>query len=111
MAYEILADSTAWLPNDSENLAHFLDTETGKRLLPQLAGHCPVLLDKGDVNAILIRSGEVRAWTGMIESLLNLAHPAPVVNMNPATEYPELTNDAAWNDGQRIETEDQKPPQ
>lgn len=103
---EIIADASAWLSTDAENLARFLETETGKRLIPKLVDSCPALLDKGDINAILIRSGEVRAWSGMIESLLLLAHskagnegPPP-----PTTEYPPLTDDRAWDDGQKLES-------
>jgi len=99
---EILASDGEWIQTDAENLARFLESDTGKRLLPKLAEHCPVLFDKGDINAILIRSGEVRAWTGMIESLLALAHPVPETATKNATEYPPLTDDAAWNDGQRL---------
>jgi hypothetical protein len=100
---EILARSDDWTPNDSDNLAKFLETDTGKRLIPNLVQHCPALLDKGETNAILIRNGEVRAWNGMIESLFVLAHPpAPTAAPN-ATEYPALEDDKAWNDGQKLE--------
>lgn len=114
MAYEIFANADAWLATDAENLAKFLETDTGKRLIPQLAGHSPALLEKGHINAILIRSGEVRSWTGMIETLLMLAHPAPDTSNRPINEYPPLTDDKAWNDGQRLDeagfpTETPKP--
>ena len=107
---EILASAGDWIQTDAENLARFLESDTGKRLLPKLAEHCPVLLDKGHINTILIRSGEVRAWTGMIEALLYLAHPAPETATTNATEYPPLTDDTAWNDGQKlVETQTENP--
>lgn len=99
---EILANPSDWTPNDEQNLAAFLETETGKRLIPELTKSFPALMDGGDINAILIRSGEVRAWTKMIEALLLLAHPTPPVS-RPVTEYPALEDDKAWNDGQKLE--------
>jgi len=98
---EILAKPTDWIPNDSENLAAFLETETGKRLIPELAKGIPMLREGGEINSILIRSGEVRAWNRMIETLLNLAHPEPVTTPTP-NEYPPLEDDAAWKDGLRL---------
>lgn len=106
---EIIAAPSDWLATDSENLARFLETETGKRLLPRLVEHAPALLASGDVNAILIRSGEVRAWTRLAETLLGLAHPEPPAKPQ-APEYPALTDDAAWNDGLRLESDNPQPP-
>jgi len=98
---EILANPSDWTQIDSENLAKFLETETGKRLIPKLVEQVPVLLDGGEINRILIRSGEVRAFNQMVESLLVLAHP-PVPQQNPVNEYPPLEDDRAWGDGQRL---------
>ncbi len=108
---EILANDKDWLPTDAENLAKFLESETGKRLIPKLVEHCPTLLDQGETNAILIRNGEVRAWTGMIESLLTLAHPIGTINTQTITEYPPLTDDKAWNDGQKLEEQESSTTQ
>jgi hypothetical protein len=98
---EILANPNDWIANDSENLAAFLNTETGKRLIPKLAEGIPTLLEGGDTNNILIRSGEVRAWNKTIETLLTLAHPEPPANPL-STEYPSLDDDQAWADGQKL---------
>lgn len=106
MALEILANTGDWLPTDAENLARFLETDTGKRMLPKLVDHCPTLLGKGDTNEILIRSGEVRAWTATVEAMLSLAHPPPPTPTNNVTEYPPLTDDTAWNDGQKLEAQE-----
>jgi hypothetical protein len=98
---EILANPNDWIANDAENLAAFLETETGKRLIPKLVENIPVLHEKGETNSILIRSGEVRAWTRLVETLLFLAHPAPPAAPQ-VSEYPALEDDAAWKDGQKI---------
>jgi hypothetical protein len=109
---EVLAKETDWLPTDSENLAAFLETATGKRLIPALVQGMPSLLAGGDVNAILIRSGEVKAFQSVVESIVLLAHP-PAPLAPPNTEYPRLEDDKAWNDGQSLasETAPKKTPE
>lgn len=99
---EIIARPSDWTQIDAENLAKFLETETGKRLIPKLVENVPTLLDGGDTNRILIRSGEVRSFTQMVESLMNLAHPPPPMPQQ-VSEYPAPENDAAWNDGQKLD--------
>lgn len=101
---EILANPSDWTQFDAENLAKFLETETGKRLLPKLVETKPELLASGDINSILIRSGEVRAFDKMLNDMLLLAHP-PAPMAQPVSEYPPLTKDEAWNDGQKLEPE------
>jgi hypothetical protein len=98
---EIVANIMDWTTVDEQNWAHFLDTDTGKRLIPKLLESTPALLATGEINAILIRSGEVRGIQEIARMMLDLAHPqvkvAPVAN-----EYPALDADDAWNDGQRL---------
>lgn len=106
---EIPARVTDWLPTDEENLAKFLETETGKRLIPRLVSDMPLLLAGGDTNSILIRSGEVRAYQAFMETLVTLAHPAAVEASVNITEYPPLHDDRAWADGQKLEPT--TPPQ
>lgn len=98
---EILAKADEWVPStDAENLAKFLDTDTGKRFLVQLADGAPLLLAEGDVNAILIRSGEVRSFHSVIQLIVALAHPsAPPAASGPTSEYPAPEDDKHWNDG------------
>jgi hypothetical protein len=102
---EILANADEWTTTDEERLAEFLETPTGKRLIPALLKDSPELLKGGEINAILIRSGEVRAYQAMVESLLLMAHPPRHVSHTEPTNYPALENDAAWNDGQKITPE------
>lgn len=106
---EIVASALDWTTNDEEQLAKFLDTETGKRFLPKLMELVPGLLPSGDVNAILIRSGEVRGYGEVARTILTLAHP-PARSAIPesANHYPKLDDDTAWADGQKLEPE--KPP-
>lgn len=98
---EYLARPDEWIAPDSENLAKFLDTDTGKRLLSELSKGCPELLVSGDTNAIMIRTGEVRAFSRMIEQLLLLAHP-PAPSPSHDDAYPALTDDSKWADGQKL---------
>jgi hypothetical protein len=99
---EIHASENEWIHTDSENWAAFLETGTGKRLIPEVVRAFPELLASGDVNAILIRSGEVRAYQRIVDLLLTLAHPPVVPSFAAPNEYPRLEDDAAWNDGQKI---------
>lgn len=107
---EIIATDSDWIFTDAERLATFLDTDTGKRLIAKLVDTAPPLLASGDVNAILIRSGEVRGISGMIQTLMALAHPAPPSPSSSDT-HPPLEDDAAWNDGQKLEPVVSQPTQ
>ena len=91
-----------WTSVDEENWAKFLDSETGKRLLPKLLEETPLLLAKGDINEILIRSGEVRGVQTIARTLLDLAHPQQRVTP-VAGEYVPLEADHLWNDGQTLD--------
>jgi hypothetical protein len=106
---EIIANDKDWLPTDEAALAAFLETATGRRLIPALMANAPGLLPGGEINAILIRSGEVRACQTMIETLLLLAHPPVSASRDSQANYPALEDDEAWKDGQKLEVP--KPPQ
>lgn len=105
---EILANETDWAANDEQNFAAFLETPTGRRFIPALARTAPSLLEKGHINAILIRSGEVRAFANVIEAIVLLAHP-PAPLPQQQTQYPALEDDAAWGDGQKLATDSSTP--
>jgi hypothetical protein len=103
---EISANPLDWTSNDEENLAKFLDTETGKRFIPKLIETAPSLLNRGHVNAILIRSGELRGYQEVVRSILVLAHPAPKPAA-PESEYPLLEDDRHW-EGEKLNPETPK---
>lgn len=101
---EIVASALDWTSIDEENLAKFLDSETGKRFLPKLLETTPTLLATGDVNAILVRSGEVRGFQQIVRDILSLAHPQSRASdvTPPANDYPPPEDDRHWNDGQKL---------
>jgi hypothetical protein len=103
---EVYARETDWIHTDEEALAAFLETPTGKRLLPKLTEVMPKLLGAGDTNAVLIRSGEVRAYQEVISTIISLAHPSEIPKGDSQTSknYPNPEDDAAWNDGQNLIT-------
>lgn len=94
---EIVTDSLPWSSDDEFRWNAFLQTETGKRLIPKLAERLPTLLDGGDVNRVLIRSGETRGFQQAVAVLLELTHSPPPP---PKTEisYPPLDSDEHWPD-------------
>jgi hypothetical protein len=110
MPIEIVAKATDWLHTDQEHWAAFLETETGKRLLPTLAESAPQLLAEGDINKVLIRSGEVRGYQSVLKDLILLAHPSAQVEPSTTTEYPPLTDDSKWNDGNKLTPETKPEP-
>lgn len=106
---EIIAGALDWTQVDSERLAAFLDSETGKRFIPKLVENAPPLYEGGDTNKILIRSGQVLGFQIIVREIISLAHPPPPSPMNPPPQYADLTDDAAWNDGQKLQPEPPKP--
>jgi hypothetical protein len=101
---EIVAEQLDWTIIDIENWNRFLNTETGRRLIPKVLEATPALLATGDTNAILIRSGEHRGIQLAITQLIGLTHAMPEVKTELANDsYPALENDAAFNDGLKFE--------
>ena len=100
---EITTDSLPWDSDDVANWNAFLNTKTGKHLIPKVAEIVPELLGSGDINVILIRSGEVRGFQEAIRQLLALTR----VNTGPVPQdlpsYPPLENNAYW-EGDKLET-------
>jgi hypothetical protein len=99
-----------WTSSDATALKNFLATQTGRRLLAQLASEKPVLLGAGETNSILIRCGEARQHDDLLGKLINLAGGAleePTTDPT-AQAYPPLTDDEAWADGQKINPETQE---
>lgn len=84
-------------------LRAFLDSPAGSRFFPQLVDHVPPLLDGTDVNKALVRMGEVRGWQAALQAIITLAYPPAPPEKDP-TSYPDPTDDSAWNDGQKLDT-------
>lgn len=91
--------------DDSLALRAFLRTSAGERLIPKLAESLPALLAEGDVNKILIRSGELKGAQEVIKNIVALAFPPAEFSSPTNTNYPDLTNDAAWEDGAKVQTQ------
>lgn len=107
---EITSTPLEWTSDDALNFRAFLKTQSGSRLLPKAAESTPALLPEGDINRILIRSGEVRGFQAVIQTLLSLAYPtAEPENTAGNTNYPDLTDDRSWDDGNKIETATPSP--
>jgi hypothetical protein len=98
---EIIAGPLDWTSNDEQNLSRFLDTNTGKRLIPRLAEMAPILLGKGETNEVLIRMGEFKGRQETLRDLLILSHAQPG-SVQQSSEYIAPEDDAAWNDGQTL---------
>lgn len=95
-------ESLLWNSEDTSILRQFLESRTGSKLVAVLAESAPVLLDGGHANKTLVRNGELRGYQSALRELLALANPPPLPTKNP-TEYPDLTDDDAWQDGHKIQ--------
>ena len=87
-----------WTSEDIEHFRAFLKTETGSRMLPKLMESSPVLLGKGDVNEILIRSGELRGFQQAAQAFLALTVYPPPPAPPSAVAYPPLDADEHWEE-------------
>lgn len=106
---QIVNELLPWSDNDAANWKAFLNTLTGQRLLPKIAENVPELLGAGQLNDILIRTGEVRGWQFSIRELLQLTSPPKPETRKEPDAYPDPTDDSKWEDGQKIELP--QPPQ
>lgn len=92
-----------WDSDDTAAWNAFLRTRTGQRLIPKALEAAPQLLSSGDTNAILVRNGQVLGFTDAARTLLFLANPPPEPKSD-SSAYPDPTNDAAWDDKQKLTT-------
>lgn len=86
-----------WDSNDAKALKDFFASDIGRKVLTFLSDAMPLLLDGGDVNKTLVRSGEVKGFSLAVDTLLSLTthKPSPL----PKTQtYPDLDDDSAWED-------------
>jgi len=94
---EIVANKLDWLATDEINLAAFLETPTGQRFIPKLLEEAPQLLQKGDRNEILIRSGLVLGYQQVAQTILALAHPSPkTTGLETTDTHPSLDDGTKW---------------
>jgi len=102
---EITNEFLAWSSDDEAKWNNFLNSETGRRLIPKLAESAPALLDGGHANKTLVRNGELRGFQIALRELINLSHaqPLPPQHISP---YPALEDDKSWSDGEKLD-----PPQ
>lgn len=91
-----------WDPEDTAIFAGFLNSVTGRRLIPKILEAAPTLLDGGDVNKTLVRNGEFRGFSEAVRTLLSLQTSTPKQKPDPSA-YPSPEDDVAWADGQRLQ--------
>ena len=94
LEWDDVEDRTIW--------RQFLESRTGRRVIPKVLETCPALLPGGDSNNILIRSGEVRGFQMVLQALIALSEPEVKQKSEAPTAYPALDDDAAWADGKKV---------
>jgi hypothetical protein len=104
---EVTNQSLDWDSEDQAQWRQFLQSRAGQRLIPKAAEIMPRPLRTGDATAALIRSGEVLGYQDAISNFLALAFPPPMPEKR-SDEYPALTDDSAWDDGQTIKAPETK---
>lgn len=100
---EITNENLPWDAEDAAIFAGFLQTVTGRRLVPKLFENAPVLLDGADVNKTLVRNGEFRGFSEAVRNFLSLQTVVPETKSDTHESYPSPENDSAWNDGQTLQ--------
>lgn len=86
-----------WNSDDASNLKNFLASKTGERLLVHLGESVPELLSSGEINAILIRSGEVKGGSTLLAQLVSLTVETPESLTPVKSAFPDLDDESAWN--------------
>lgn len=95
---EVTQQPLDWTSDDVLNWQKFLTSQTGSRLIPRVLEFIPDLLAKGDINEILIRSGEVRGWRNCIGQLLFLTSVVKSsTDSAKQSNFPPLDEDLAWS--------------
>lgn len=97
-----ISNDLEWDSNDIAALKNFLQTKTGLRFIPKILEHVPTLLSGGEVNALLVRNGEVRGFSMAVQTLIALTSPPPLPTPPEPSAFPSLTDDSAWSDGQNL---------
>lgn len=100
---EVTSEGLPWDSNDRIAWRNFLSSQAGTRLIPKILESVPSLLPSGDVNAVLIRSGEVRGFQSAIQTALYLISELPTQKLEQVA-YPPPEDDRQWDDGQKLTT-------
>jgi hypothetical protein len=89
----------SWDSTDAGILQIFFETPVGQKVLTILHGRIPGLLEGGELNKVLIRSGQVAGAQMIFDSLVSLIVEIPVeLQQIQKTEdsYPSLDDSQAW---------------
>ena len=93
----LLPTKTDWTSTDASSLRTFLESETGQRILHHLSESVPELLSSGEINAILIRSGEVKGGSALLAQLVSLTVETPESITPVKSAFPDLDDESAWD--------------
>ncbi len=91
-----------WTTEDTLIFRQFLRTQTGSKLLGKLAQCSPPIIEEGETNAILIRTGKVSGVKEAVTALYAMAFPVSVPQQDTRSEYADPTDDSKWEDGQKL---------
>lgn len=86
-----------WDSTDASLLKAFLNSDVAKKAFAIVMELCPPLLDGGDVNKTLVRSGEVKGFSLALNSLFELVIKQPEPVSTPIA-YPDIDDDSQWED-------------
>jgi hypothetical protein len=97
----IIPIKITWDSADAKVLRDFLETPVGQKMVQYLHSQIPTLLDGGDVNKTLVRSGEVKGAQSLFDSFVNLVVESPAELQPPQKtidSYPSLDIEEAWEE-------------
>lgn len=93
------AKTADWSSEDAQNLRGFLESVSGQRFLIHLAESCPELLGGGEINSILIRSGEVKGHSAVVNLVVSLTVEVPdTLPERKSERYPDIDDESKWPD-------------
>lgn len=85
----INASEILFTPDDIAIWATFLNSPTGKRLIPKISDLTPRLLSRGDTNELMINHGAVLGFSAAVQVMLDLS-VAKKEETPPADFWPAL---------------------
>lgn len=98
-----MSELLVWTSEDVALLRAFLETRCGEKIIPMLAQSAPTLFDGGEINRLLVRSGELRGYQSALREINFLAYPPPAPAKEP-NAYPDLfsTSESDWPDTDKL---------